>query len=204
MIMTMTKTLVRTALLALALALSPTYSLGATTPTAKTTLKCTPFKVWDGDTFDAKCGKDLEVVRVRLYQTDAPERSQPWGTQSRLWLSERVLNKPQRVVVETAEPGTAVYKKRVIARVYAPYKSVSVNRWSIREGMSWLSPGFTPKTDVLWKDYEKAKASDVGLWATVDPIPPWGWRHGQRHPKIVIEVPAKMMHESVDFIQASK
>lgn len=196
----MTKYFVAT--LALACAFLQQVSFAAAT--TQVSLNCTPFKVWDGDTFDAKCGKTLEIVRVRLYQADAPERNQPMGTESRIWLHDRVLNKPQRIVVITTEPATKVYSKRVIAKVYEPRKSVSVNRWSIRNGMSWASPGFTPKTDVLWKDYTEAKAKSVGIWATVDPIPPWGWRHGQRHLKFVPIVPASMMHEPVDFLRPSK
>ena len=191
-------------LIAFTLAILTVTQVYASAASTTATVKCVPFKVWDGDTFDAKCGKTQEIVRVRLHQADAPERNQPWGTQSRIWLNDRVLNKPQRVVIVTTEPGTKLYSKRVVARVYEPRKSVSVNRWSVRAGMSWVSPGYTPKTESIWRDYATAKTSKEGLWATVDPIPPWGWRHGQRHPRLAPIVPVSMMHEPVDFLQVSK
>lgn len=166
---------------------------------AMSTRRCTPFKVLDGDTFDARCGTSLEVIRIRLYQADAPERNQPWGAEAHAWLSTRVLGKEHRILVLAEEPGTKVYKQRLVANVYAPRKSVSVNAHSVREGMSWVSPGFAVKTDRIWKDYDAAKTAKLGVWSTKDPIPPWGWRHGQRHIKLVVDVPKALMHEPVEF-----
>lgn len=155
------------------------FAATAATPPVGLTYSCVPFKVWDGDTFDAQC-KKIGIVRVRYYQSDAPEKSQPWGTQSRKWLEQTVKDKTVRVKVIAVEASTNVHQQRWIAEIRVGVGGHTVNRMAVEQGMAWASPGFTKPNSILRNTQRDAQKAGIGLWSLPNPIAPWDWRHGRR------------------------
>jgi endonuclease YncB( thermonuclease family) len=152
------------------------------------TYVCVPHKIWDGDTFDAKC-KVAGELRVRLHQADAPEKSQPRGGESTRWLSDAVWKQTVRVRVIEIEGSKGVLQARVVGHVTK--NRVLINRTLVASGRAWAAPGYTKPGDAIRRAEAQAKADKLGLWdgtTALSPIAPWNWRHGVRHstPTIVV------------------
>ena len=58
--------------------------------------------VSDGDTFTLLTS-DTQQVKIRLAEIDAPESDQPYGNKSKQKLSELILGKDVRVIVQTTD-----------------------------------------------------------------------------------------------------
>lgn len=142
------------------------------------TQKCLVKKVWDGDTFDAQCVK-IGAARIRLYQVDAPEKSQHSGKDSLHWLESQVLGKTVSVRIVSDESPKGALQQRWVSVVIHQRKNI--NLMSVSNGWSWAAPGFTKPGDKIRRAHERAKAAGLGLWSNGDPVAPWDWRHGKRH-----------------------
>lgn len=122
--------------------------------------------VADGDTITVL--RDKEQVKVRLAEIDAPEKAQAFGNKSKQVLSALVYGKAVLVV----EQGHDRYK-RTIGRVYQG--DVDVSAEQIKQGMAWVYRKYS-KDKTLLPLEDEAKAQRLGLWADVEPVPPWEWR----------------------------
>lgn len=111
---------------------------------------------------------DGQQIRVRLAGIDAPERKQPFGTRAREHLAWLVHEREVRI--ETA--GRDRYG-RTIGTVYAG--ETSVNDEQVRAGMAWQYRKFDRSK---WLGELEADAREFrrGLWADMEPVPPWKWR----------------------------
>lgn len=137
-------------------------------------------RVIDGDTLDiAAEGKTL---RVRLRGIDAPEKAQPWGSESlqmlkgflgdsSVCLSLYGQDRFGRELAELSVDG------QIPASVSKMPCSVSINRLMVKNGGAWVYryQGKAIEKDLLPFE-SKARSSRAGLWATDDPTPPWQWR----------------------------
>src|SRR6478672_51941 len=47
----------------------------------------------------------------------------------------------------------------------------------VRRGMTWNFVRYTPADSPLYAIEQEARAARRGLWATLQPVPPWEWRH---------------------------
>ena len=127
--------------------------------------------VSDGDTLTL-AGPGRRPVMVRLAGIDAPERDQPFGQRSRQSLSELAFGQTATVVVQkTDEYGRTVGTVMV--------GSVNVEAEQVRRGLAWVYRKYSDDSRLLALEAE-AKAARRGLWAEVNPTPPWDWRHGGR------------------------
>lgn len=124
----------------------------------------------DGDTITVL--RDQQPVKVRLAEIDAPEKAQAFGNSSKQALSALVFRK-QVIVVEQ---GSDRYK-RTIGRVYQG--DVDVSAEQVKQGMAWVYRKYSKDKNLLPLE-ENAKSQRLGLWADVNPVPPWKWRHSKR------------------------
>ncbi|MCI5166618.1 MAG: hypothetical protein D3903_11120 [Candidatus Electrothrix sp. GM3_4] len=132
--------------------------------------KGTVVKVLDGDTLHVKKGK--QIIKIRLYGVDCPEKKQRYGTEATKFATQLFLNKKVRVeTVHTDQYG------RTVALVSAGRKML--NRELVREGYAWVYPAYCkrkPLCTELSTLEEKAKKKKKGLWQQKRPMAPWVWR----------------------------
>lgn len=123
--------------------------------------------VIDGDTIDLLATGD-HVIRVRLSEIDAPERSQSWGKKSKQHLSSLCFGKQATV----DNRGMDRYQ-RVIGRVWCSGRDA--NSAQVEAGMAWVYRQYA-KDPELFALEAKAKQMGLGLWGDRNPVPPWEWR----------------------------
>ena len=122
--------------------------------------------VSDGDTI--RVIDDNNVVRIRLYGIDAPEKAQAFGQQSKNYLSQAVFGK----TVTVYPKGVDTYG-RVLAWIFVNGRCV--NRDSVANGMSWHYAQYAPKEAKLAALQTSAKHKRTGLWS-MNATAPWIWR----------------------------
>jgi hypothetical protein len=59
----------------------------------------------------------------------------------------------------------------------------SLNRERVKEGMAWWYRNFAPHDAELARLEAEAREARIGLWSRPNPVPPWGWRHGNAVPR---------------------
>ena len=132
--------------------------------------------VSDGDTLSLVY-RDKKAV-VRLVGIDAPERTQPWGSESRAALANLVLHKDVRVTGRAVDDYGRVLAV-VEAGIYAGENRVNVNHEQVRRGMAWADT-FRHADKALMELQTQAQLSRFGLWNQANPVPPWAYSRGDR------------------------
>ncbi len=129
-------------------------------------------KVVDGDTIHLKSSDSDNVLKIRLYGIDAPERSQKFGSQSTQAMKEYVLNKKVKLdKVNEDRYG------RIVGKIYSD--GVYVNLDMIKNGYAWHYDHYSQDSD-LKKAQQNAKDKKLGLWSDKStPQEPWRYRKSQ-------------------------
>ena len=126
-------------------------------------------KIIDGDTVYATM--EGKPYKLRLTEIDAPERDQPFGRQSKVFLRE--LLKDGEFDADIS--GKDQYG-RYLARLYD--NGVDINRKMVNEGMAWVYDFYvTDKT--FYKNQQSAQQEKKGIWSKRFPAPPWEWRRAR-------------------------
>ena len=126
-------------------------------------------KIIDGDTVYATL--EGKPYKLRLTEIDAPERDQPFGRQSKVFLRE--LLKDGEFDADIS--GKDQYG-RYLARLYD--NGVDINRKMVNEGMAWVYDFYvTDKT--FYKNQQSAQQEKKGIWSKRFPAPPWEWRRAR-------------------------
>lgn len=162
--------------------------------------------VLDGDTVLVLRGS--QKVKIRLVNIDAPEKAQDFGMASRQSLVEMVLRKQVqinsqaidqygRIVAQLEVGGLKVNEEQVrrgmawaavgwrqsrrappgvpLAGDYSNFASLAASRQSLRDPLH---------SDRLYITLQnEAQQARRGLWAQVNPTPPWDWR--KQHPSVL-------------------
>ena len=127
-------------------------------------------KVLDGDTLTVKKGK--EIVKIRLYGIDCPEKQQRYGPEATKFAAQLFLNKKVRVeTMHIDQYGRTVGLVR--------NGRTMLNRELVQAGYAWVYPTYCkeePLCAKLSKLEEKAKKKKKGLWQQKRPVAPWVWR----------------------------
>ena len=131
----------------------------------------------DGDAFWLQT-PEHGVVIVRFAGSDTPETAQAYWKVARRQLKSLLAGKQVHV---------ACYKKnrdRDVCRVFADGSDVGLEM--VRRGFAWYAFQFAhEQTRQERQDYadaeRQAKSQRLGLWAGVDPMPPWVCRDLRRH-----------------------
>jgi len=125
-------------------------------------------RVIDGDTFDVLLSTGR--IRVRLQGVDAPEHDQPGGSESSLWLQQRVLNRELLI-----EPVAQDRYERMVAIVYVD--DANLNRQLLSSGHAWAFRRYLRAADRTFCDLEyAARRAQAGLWGLAGPRAPWEFR----------------------------
>lgn len=146
-------------------------------------------RVADGDTLTVR-NRDGATHKVRLHAVDAPELKQAGGEQSHDWLSEQVLNKEVKIVVNNTDR-----YKRQVAKVILPQEGceqrmcegeIDINLLAIEAGHAWwyrdYSRSQSSEERQLYETAEdQARQQRKGLWQRTAPQAPWQWRMEQRN-----------------------
>jgi micrococcal nuclease len=147
---------------------------------AKSTRKLTVFTgrvigIKDGDTFEVLY--DGQPERVRLSDIDCPEKSQPFGNNAKQFSSDLCFNKTVTVTCDAKRDRYG----RLIGTVVTS-DGINVNEALVKEGFAWHYLQYSDKEELT--GYEAtARRNRLGLWADVNPTPPWDWRRKKRSSK---------------------
>ena len=134
-------------------------------------------KVSDGDTLNVQKvenGKFVgEVMKIRMFGIDAPEKTQDYGIESKQALEKLVNGK----TLEIEEKNRDRYG-RTVAVVYADGKNV--NEEMVKAGNAWWYQEYD-KNDTRMQAYqENAKKNKLGLFGKRGYIEPWNYRREKK------------------------
>ena len=134
-------------------------------------------KVSDGDTMNVQKvenGKFTgEVIKIRMFGIDAPEKSQDYGSESKQALEKMVNGK----TLEIEEKNRDRYG-RTVAVVYADGKNV--NEEMVKNGNAWWYQEYD-KNDTKMQAYqENAKKNKLGLFGKRGYVEPWNYRREKK------------------------
>ena len=121
-------------------------------------------RIVDGDTVYMRDG-----TKVRLHGIDAPERDQPYGKQA-----TRNLDKLIGRTVFVVERDTDRYG-RLVGTLYTP-EGVNVNLKMVCNGSAWWYSRYAKNNRAMANCQDEAREAGLGLWADINPMPPWEWR----------------------------
>jgi len=124
-------------------------------------------KVSDGDSVDFFDGTD--TLKIRLQHIDAPERNQPFSTESWRFLRNLIHKKE----VNLHSDYTQDRYGRIIGVLFLDAQNV--NKTLVEQGYAWHFKRYS--NDVAYAALElEAKQQKKGLWREENPIAPWQWR----------------------------
>jgi len=121
----------------------------------------------DGDTIEIL--KDQKPIVVRLADIDCPEKSQPFGSVAKIFVSDFCFGKE----VTINSNGKFDRYKRLIATVI--FDNVSLNKQLVINGYAWHFKKYSNNQEFAALE-ERARQNKVGLWAENNPTAPWDWR----------------------------
>jgi len=130
------------------------------------TFEAAVVRVVDGDSLIVLA--QLQQIRVRLKEIDAPELKQSFGKRSQQSLAQICEKRAARVSwTEKDRNG------RTLGRVWCG--GIDANAEQVRRGMAWVFDRYV-KDRSLYPLQDAARSARVGLWADAAPVPPWEWR----------------------------
>ncbi|WP_291811265.1 thermonuclease family protein [Limnobacter sp.] len=146
-------------------------------------------RVADGDTITVR-NTDGAIHKIRMHAVDAPELNQAGGEQAKRWLTQQVLNKDVKIIVNNTDR-----YKRQVAKVVMPLDNcqqrlcdgeTDINLKAIEAGHAWWYREFarsqSSEDRVLYEAAEdQARTTRKGLWQQTAPLAPWQWRTEQRN-----------------------
>jgi endonuclease YncB( thermonuclease family) len=137
-------------------------------------------RVIDGDT--VIISRSWRDIIIRLDSIDCPEDGQPWGDIAKYGLIKLIGGKK----VHLEEHGIDKYG-RTLATIYIWHQDKSewlnVNERMVTLGHAWVMRRFydhlpSDRQEKLNRLERWARSKKMGLWQTLNPIPPWKWRNG--------------------------
>ena len=130
-------------------------------------------KVSDGDTMNVQKvenGKFTgEVIKIRMFGIDAPEKTQDYGIESKQALEKLVNGK----TLEIEEKNRDRYG-RTVAVVYVNGKNV--NEEMVKNGNAWWYQEYDKKDTKMQAYQENAKKNKLGLFGKRGYVEPWNYR----------------------------
>jgi endonuclease YncB( thermonuclease family) len=113
---------------------------------------------------------------VRLYGIDCPEHNQAYGYSAKSITSNLVLGRNVKIEAINVDR-----YDRIVA--IAIVSGLCINEQLVRDGYAWVYEDFCEKPQcTYWLDLEMAaRSSQIGLWAGLNPVPPWEWRNSRQY-----------------------
>lgn len=125
--------------------------------------------VSSGDIFTIQIG-DGKLFKVRLMEVDAPEPSQAFGRQARLFSESLLMGKKISVQFDTIDK-----YKRLIGKAILPDGRI-VNQVLLRHGLAWHYRVHYPVSENFRELEYRAWKNKAGLWVDSSASPPWKYR----------------------------
>lgn len=122
-------------------------------------------RIVDGDTIVLK-----DRTRIRLHGIDAPEKDQPYGSESTAALEEMVEHSVYVLEVDVDRYG------RVVGQLYHSGEGYDINASLVCAGFAWWYERYAPNSKTLKDCHSEAQQTSSGLWRSESPLPPWEWR----------------------------
>lgn len=129
--------------------------------------------VADGDTLTVQDG--AQRITIRLAETDAPERTQPYSQVSRRNLI--ALCKAAKSVEMT--PVSTDRFGRTVAHVVCD--GVSANWKQVEDGLAWCFTRYLKSPEQCLPLEAAARSDRRGLWRDENPVAPWVFRETTRN-----------------------
>lgn len=128
--------------------------------------------VVDGDTFVLIDSLKIQH-KVKLSGIDAPEMTQDYGVQAKLYLTNMIFGHHIKVRYTTKDE-----YNRVLGLVHVDSKNV--NEEILKKGMAWAYLQDLDRSNLHYKELmEVAQNQRVGLWSIPNSMPPWDFRHSR-------------------------
>ena len=122
-------------------------------------------RIVDGDTIVL-----MDRTRIRLHGIDAPEKSQPYGSESSAALENMVKQSVYLLEVDVDRYG------RVVGQLYHSKEGYDINASLVCAGFAWWYERYAPNSKILQDCQSEAQQASKGLWRSESPMPPWEWR----------------------------
>lgn len=123
--------------------------------------------VTDGDTVNVLAPGN-EMLKIRLAEIDAPEKSQDFGQAAKKHLSDLIYDKTvQLIIIDIDRYG------RSIGKIYLD--NVYVSYLMIKDGYAWHFKKYSD-SEVLARAENEARKNKKGLWLVPGAVAPWEWR----------------------------
>jgi len=124
-------------------------------------------RVIDGDTYDIMINSN--IVRVRMYGIDCPEKKQYYGLNAKLFAESMLLNKDVKVDISSKD----LYG-RSVCKLYL--KDIYFNKLMIDSGYAWHYAKYS-KDRYLAASMNIARLNKIGLWSKSGYIEPEKFRN---------------------------
>ena len=131
--------------------------------------------VGDGDTVRVTDRTGTKVT-IRLACIDAPESRQNYGRQS----TERLKSLLSRGYL-AIKPQVKDRYGRTVAELFIGQENINLQM--VQEGAAWAYRRYLKacNSSAYIKAEESAQQKGKRLWAGVQPVPPWDYRHSRRN-----------------------
>lgn len=127
----------------------------------------------DGDTISIKKEKkgilEGEIIKVRLFGIDAPEKKQDYGLESKEVLSRKIKGK----LIEIEEKSKDRYGRMV---AIVKLNGRNINEEMIRDGYAWYYSIYDKNNERSKKYQENAMKNKLGLFSRRGYVEPWIYR----------------------------
>lgn len=125
--------------------------------------------VKDGDTYQVLT-QDSQLITIRLAHVDCPEKGQGFGKNAKKFGSKFCFGKMATIVSE----GKYDRYHRLIAEIYLDKSCL--NKELVKNGFAWHFKKYSTSDEYANLEIE-ARKQKIGLWADIDAMAPWDWRH---------------------------
>lgn len=129
--------------------------------------------ITDGDTITVLDSTNVQH-KVRLAGIDAPEKRQPFEQKSKQSLSDCAYDKTAVIEGDKLDRYGRLVDKVLVSGVDCNLRQINLGlAWHYKKYMNEQPPG-----DRLTyaQAEDDARSNKAGLWADVNPMPPWMWR----------------------------
>ncbi len=127
-------------------------------------------KIIDGDS--VVIIHDNILKKIRLSYIDAPEISQDYGEESKIFLANLLLDKT--VLVDTKRKDKY---GRYLSDLYIhnDMESIYINAKMIKSGNAWVYRRYRSNTYLINLE-NHARSNKIGIWKDENPLEPWVYR----------------------------
>lgn len=124
--------------------------------------------ITDGDTITViETNNEINKLKVRLAEIDAPEKKQPYGTKSKEILSEKIFDKSIRLEILSKDR-----YGRTIGNVFLGERNINLEM--VEDGAAWQYVQFS-KSTIFKTAQNNAMNKKIGLWEE-KAVAPWEFR----------------------------